>query len=184
MQLETRYYYEIMAPRCTVLVTTMDGQGRPNAAPFSFVTPVSVNPPLVLIASAHTRHTLANVRETGEFVLNLVPEALLEPMMICSKAFARGVNEIKEAGLSERPSRVVKPPGIAECYGWIECRFLFEREAGDHVLVVGSVVNAEAKDEALVAAERLNVAGARPVLHIRGQRFVVAERVVVAKTER
>ncbi|MBI4294674.1 MAG: flavin reductase family protein [Chloroflexi bacterium] len=181
MQLDFNDFYEIVSPRCTVLVSTIDAQGRPNAAPFSFVTPVSASPPLILIVSVATRHTLANIRETGEFVLNLVSEALLEPVMICSKPFARGVNEIKEAGLTEKPSRVVKVPSIAECFGWIECRLAFEHVVGDRALVVGNVVNAEAKDETLIDG-RLDIARVKPLLHIRGRRYVVGERAVEART--
>jgi flavin reductase (DIM6/NTAB) family NADH-FMN oxidoreductase RutF len=175
MQLKAEGFYEILAPRCTVLISTIDTDGRPNAAPFSFVTPVSSSPPLVLFAAAPQRHTLANVRQTGEFVLNMVTEDLLDKMWVCSKAFPTGANEIEEAGLTERSSAVVRAPGIEECSGWIECRLEFEREAGDHVIVVGRVVNAEYRDE-FCRGRQFDVCGARPVLHIRGTRFAIAER--------
>ncbi len=177
MKVKAEGFYEILAPRCTVLISTVDKENRPNAAPFSFVTPVSANPPLVLFAATPQRHTLANVRETGEFVLNLVPEHLLDRLWTCSKPFDRGVNEIREASLTERESATVKAPGIEECAGWIECRMEFEREAGDHVLVVGRVLNAEYRDE-FATAGQFDVSRARPVMHIRGRRFAVAERTV------
>jgi len=180
MTIQVGNYYEILSPRCTVLVSTMDKEGRPNAAPFSFVTPVSSDPPLVLFAAAPTRHTLANVRDTGEFVLNLAPEELLDKLWVCSKAFARGVSEIAEAGLTERGSRKVKPPSIEECLGWIECRLEFEKEAGDHVLVIGRVVNAEVK-KAFIKDDKFDVSQAKPIMHISGRRFVAAERIVHAR---
>jgi flavin reductase (DIM6/NTAB) family NADH-FMN oxidoreductase RutF len=180
MELDVANFYEILSPRCTVLVSTADKQGRANAAPFSFVTPVSANPPLVLIASAPTRHTLSNIRETGEFVLNIVPESLLDKMWLCSKAFPKGVSEIKEAGLTERKSKHVSAPSIEECAGWIECRLEFEREAGDHILIVGRVLHAGCHDE-LMKGEQFDVARAKTVMHIRGKRFVAAERIVTAK---
>jgi flavin reductase (DIM6/NTAB) family NADH-FMN oxidoreductase RutF len=177
MELDVTNFYEILSPRCTVLVSTIDKQGRPNAAPFSFVTPVSANPPLVLIASAPNRHTLSNIRETGEFVLNMVSESMLNKMWICSKAFPKGVSEIKEAGLTERKSINVKTPSIEECAGWIECRFDSEHEAGDHVLVVGRVLHVGCHEE-LMKAGQFNVSSAKTCMHIRGKRFVVADRVV------
>lgn len=177
MRIKAESFYEILSPRCTVLVSTIDREGRPNAAPFSFVTPVSSDPPLVLFAAAPRRHTLANVRETGEFVLNLVPEGLLDQLWVCSKAFPKGVSEIKESGLAERKSAMVKPPGIAECIGWIECRMEFEKEAGDHILVVGKVVHAECPDE-VFRNNRFDILLARPVMHIRSTRFAVADRIV------
>lgn len=182
MQVKPEDFYEILAPRCTVLISTIDEQGRPNAAPFSFVTPVSANPPLVLFAAAPKRHTLANVRKTGEFVLNIVPEQLLDNLWVCSKAFPEGVNEITESGLTERRSTIVKTPGIEECVGWIECQFEFEKGAGDHVLVVGSVVNVEAKDKFFEQGQ-FDISRAKPVMHIRGRRFAVAERTIQPEAE-
>lgn len=177
MKLKPEDFYDILAPRCTVLISTIDKDGRPNAAPFSFVTPASSNPPLVLFAAAPQRHTLANVRETGEFVLNIVPEQLLDKLWICSEAFPKGVSEIKESGLTERKSTIVKVPGIEECVGWIECQLEFEREAGDHILVVGRVVNAECKDEFLKQG-KFDIPYAKPLMHIGGRRFSVAERII------
>ncbi len=77
---------------------------------------------------------------------------------------------------------MVGPPGIEECIGWVECKLEFEKEAGDHILVVGRVLLAECKDE-FVTNGSFDVAKARPVLHIRQRRFVVAEHVIeVPKT--
>lgn len=180
MEIAVSGFYEILSPRCAVLISTVDKEGRSNAAPFSFVTPVSANPPLLLYASAPQRHTLANTRETGDFVLNIVPEGLLDKLWVCSKAFPKGVSEIEKAGLTERKSQIVKSPSIEECVGWLECRLEFEKEAGDHILVVGRVVHAECKDEFMAKGE-FEVSRAKPVMHIRGRRFVVAERLVIAK---
>jgi flavin reductase (DIM6/NTAB) family NADH-FMN oxidoreductase RutF len=182
MEISPSGFYEILSPRCTVLISTVDKEGRANAAPFSFVTPVSVEPPLVLYSSAPKRHTLANTRETGDFVLNLVPEGLLDKLWVCSKAFPKGVSEIEKAGLTERKSRKVRSPSIEECVGWIECTLEFEKEAGDHILVVGRVVHAECRDE-FADKDKFDISKAKPVMHVRGRRFVVAEKVVQAKGE-
>jgi len=182
MKVKPENFYEILSPRCTVLISTQDKEGRPNAAPFSFVAPISSSPPLVLFAAAPKRHTLANVRETGEFVLNIVPEQLIDSLWICSKPFPKGVSEIRESGLTERKSAIVKTPGIEECLGWIECQLEFEREAGDHILVVGKVVNVECKDEFLRQG-RFDVSRAKPVMHIGGRRFAVVERTIQPKAQ-
>ena len=182
MEINPSGFYEILSPRCTVLISTVDKEGRANAAPFSFVTPVSIDPPLVLFSAAPARHTLANVRETGDFVLNLVSEGILDRMWVCSKAFPRGVSEIEKAGLNERKSKKVKSPSVEECVGWIECTLEFEKEAGDHILVVGRVVHAECKDEFMLKTE-FDVSRAKPAMHIRGKRFAVGERVVTVKAE-
>jgi len=180
MEIKPEKFYEILSPRCTVLISTIDKNGVANAAPFSFVSPVSFNPPLVLFASARKRHTLDNIRETKQFVFNIVPEELLDNLWICSKSFEKGVNEIKEAGLNERKSKIVKAPGIEECIGWIECEFEKEIEAGDHIIVIGKVVNVEGKEE-FIKDGQFDIKKAKPVMHISSRRFVIAERTV--KTE-
>lgn len=182
MEISPSGFYEILSPRCTVLISTVDKEGRVNAAPFSFVTPVSVEPPLVLYSSAPKRHTLANTRETGDFVLNIVSEELLEKLWVCSKAFPKGVSELEKAGLTERKSKKVRSPSIEECVGWIECTLEFEKEAGDHILVVGRVVHAECKDD-FADKDKFDVSRAKPLMHIRGRRFAVAERIVQVKGE-
>lgn len=182
MEINPSGFYEILSPRCTVLISTVDKEGRVNAAPFSFVTPVSAEPPLVLFSAAPARHTLSNIRETGDFVLNLVSEEILDRVWVCSKGFPKGVNEIEKAGLSEKKSHTVKSPSIEECLGWLECTLEFEKEAGDHILVVGRVVHAECKDEYMKKTE-FDVCKAKPAMHIRGKRFAVGERVVQAKLE-
>jgi len=180
MEIATSGFYEILSPRCTVLISTADKDGKANAAPFSFVTPVSSDPPLLLFAATPARHTLANIRETGDFVLNITREELLEKLWVCSGAFPKGVSEIEESGLTERKSKKVKAPSIEECAGWLECQLEFEKEAGDHVLVVGRVVHAECRDE-FMEGQEFNVSRAKPVMHVRGKRFIAAERVVRVK---
>jgi flavin reductase (DIM6/NTAB) family NADH-FMN oxidoreductase RutF len=180
MEIALSGFYEVLSPRCTVLISTVDKDGNSNAAPFSFVTPVSLKPPLLLFAAAPERHTLANARETGDFVFNVVPEELLDKLWLCARAFPVGVSEIEEAGLTERKSRKVKSPSIEECIGWVECKLEFEKEAGDHILVIGRVVHAECRDE-FIDGDKFSVSRAKPVMHVKGRRFVAAERVVEAK---
>ncbi len=166
-----------MAPRLTLLVSTCDKDGNPNAAPFSFVMPVSMEPPLAAIASAHKRHTLANIRETGQFVLNLPTEDIINQLHVCSDPFDKGVNEIEEAGLTEVKSALVRPPRVAECVAWFECELEWEKEAGDHVVVIGKIVKAEAKDEFMKDGS-FDLAAARPLLHVTGTNFALAERFI------
>ena len=180
MEIKLTEFHEILAPRFTAIVSTIDKDGNPNAAPFSLVSPISFDPPLAFFAATPKRHTLANVRETGDFVLNVVPEQILEKLWICAKPFDKGISEIAEAGLTERKSKVVKAPSIEECAGWIECQLEFEKEAGDHIIVVGKVVHAESKDEFIKDGE-FDISKVKPLLHIRGRRFVAANEITLVK---
>jgi len=180
MKIDNEKFYRVLAPRTVVLITTADKEGRTNAAPFSFVMPVSSNPPLVAFASAPQRHTLANIRETKEFVLNMPSEDMLDKLWICADSFPKGVSEIKQASLTEMKSATVAVPGIEESIGRIECVLEFEKEAGDHVIVVGKVVNAEIKD-IFWRDGGFDIPKAKPILHVTGKDFAVAERVVNIK---
>ncbi len=176
-------WYGMMSPRFTALITTVDKDGTPNAAPHSFVMPFSHEPPVACFSVIPSHHTLANVRETGEFVINVAPEPILRQMLICSRHYPKGVNEIKEAGLTKRKSKLVKPPSIEECVLWIECRYILEvafpTEISDHNMIFGRVVRAECKDE-FVTKDEFDALKAKPILHNRWGReaFIIAERVV------
>jgi flavin reductase (DIM6/NTAB) family NADH-FMN oxidoreductase RutF len=159
--MDVKDYYRVLAPRPVALVSTIDTQGNPNTAPFSFVMPISIDPPLVAIASAPKRRTLKNIRETKEFILNIAPEELLEKVWFCAQRYS-GKNKIKDAGLTEIKSERLKVPKIKECIGWIECKLEFEKDLGDHILVVGRVVSLDSTRESYK----------KTLLHISSSAFV------------
>lgn len=75
---------------------------------------------------------------------------------------------------------MVKPPRIAECISWFECELVWEKEAGDHVVIVGRVVKADVRDR-LFSEGRFDFAEARTLMHVTGKKFAVAEREVNAR---
>ena len=113
--LEIEKAYRVLAPRPTIIVTTANSKGESNAAPFSFTMPVSVKPALVAFASVPSHHTYKNIEETGEFVVNIPNEAILEKLWITGEKFPYGVSEIEESGLTQMESLKVSAPKIAEC---------------------------------------------------------------------
>ena len=173
MELPGSRFYRILAPRPVVLVSTRSKNGIANAAPFSFVMPVSMDPPLVAIASQPAHDTMNNIRETKEFVINIPPESVMNQLWKCSEKFPADVSEIAEAGLTEASSREVNAPRVKECIGWFECKMDFDQVAGDHVLVVGKVLTAEVKDE-YWSEEGFDLLKARPLLHLSGKKFALA----------
>jgi len=137
--MEIKNFYKSIAPRPIAIITTIDKEGNPNAAPFSFIMPVSIDPPLVCFASAPERKTLKNIRETKEFVFNIPSEESLSKLWFCAQKYS-GKNKIKDAKFTEERAIKVKVPRIKECIAWIECILDFEKECGDHILVVGKVL--------------------------------------------
>jgi flavin reductase (DIM6/NTAB) family NADH-FMN oxidoreductase RutF len=159
-EIPTRECYKLLVstitPRPIAWVVSLDPGGRLNAAPFSFFNALSGDPPVVGIGiGSHqppvAKDTRANIRDTGQFVVNLVSEDLAKAMNITAIEFARGVNELKHAGLTAVPSTRVKPPRIAESPVAFECELMQIVELGpNNGLVLGRVVAMHVVDDAVV----------------------------------
>ena len=171
-------YYRLLIPRPAVLITTRDSEGNANAAPFSYVMPVSGEPPIIAFAAAPKRDTLANILETNEFVVNIPPKELVEQLWLCSKNFPKEVNEIEKAGLTEKPSQMVKAPSIEECAAWIECMLEYHEQLGDHIVVYGRVIGASARDGLVREEGYLDITKCQPLMHIGGKEFSAAAELI------
>jgi flavin reductase (DIM6/NTAB) family NADH-FMN oxidoreductase RutF len=152
-----------VVPRPIALATTVDREGRVNAAPFSFFNAVSSDPPVVVLgingtgAEGGYKDTENNIRETGEFVVNLVDEALAERMNICAVDFPTEIAELEIARLSPIPSVGVKPPRIGESPVSFECRRITGLSlGGNSTMEVGRVIHIHIRDD-LIDMEKLYV---------------------------
>lgn len=177
MKLDSSKFYKALAPRVTVLASTVDSKGRVNAAPFSFAMPISMEPPLLALGLNPENDTIANIKETKEFVVNIPPAEILEKVLNCSEHFPRGVSELEKTGLTTLKSNKVKPPRVKECLAWFECKLEFLKEAGDHMLVVGRVVDAEVKDGYLKKDGNLDTEKAQVLMHVGGKEFSVPKKI-------
>ena len=152
----------LVTPRPIALVTTRNAEGGDNAAPYSFFNAFSEEPPLVVLGlqargGGMLKDTTENIRRTGEFVVNLVDEAIAEAMNVCSVDFPPGISEIEAAGLSTVACEAVGPGRIAEAPVSFECRRVVTLELGPmRSLVIGEVVWLHVRD-GLVDPESLRV---------------------------
>src|SRR5271163_4885199 len=135
-----------VTPRPIAWITSLNAAGQLNAAPFSFFNVFAGNPPVVGIGiSSHEpgrpKDTRRNIRDTKEFVVNLVSEDVAEAMNVTAIEFEHGVNELTHAGLTTVPSLHVKPPRIAESPVSMECELLQIVDLGpESGLVLGRVL--------------------------------------------
>jgi len=106
------------------LVTSIDGQGRINAAPYSLVMPFCSSPknPQMLLIANKNWHTAINIEETGEFVLNYPGAHQMKDINETARFHPEGVNELDYTSFTTMPSTWVRPPKIVECYQHVECR--------------------------------------------------------------
>jgi flavin reductase (DIM6/NTAB) family NADH-FMN oxidoreductase RutF len=151
-------------PLPVTFISTIDTSGVRNIAPYSCIMPVLRPLDLVCLASALKRDTLKNIRETGEFVINLAGSDLAEKVMPTAKFSPPEADEFELAGLEEKPSEKVRAPGIAGSYAWMECGLFKEYEESSYVLIVGQVRRLEVSDHVLNQDGSLNVSKARPLV--------------------
>ena len=150
-----------VGPRPIAWVSTVSAAGQPNLAPFSFFNAVCGKPPLLVFApgirrlkpvnaapdtpfTGEVKDTLRNVRETKEFVINVVTYELAERMNLTSGEYKASVNEFELAGLTPRAATLVRPPMVAESPVNFECKLYqivdFSSEPGGASLVIGEIV--------------------------------------------
>lgn len=117
-----------VAPRPIAFASTVDADGRPNLAPFSFFNVFSSNPPICIFSpalrgrDATTKHTLENVKVVPEVVINVVNHAIVQQCSLASAEFDLGVNEFEKAGLTGIGSERVRPLRVAESPVQLECK--------------------------------------------------------------
>ena len=152
----------LVAPRPIALVTSLSASGRVNAAPYSAFNYACVDPVLVTLGVANRpdaqdpqsglgvpKDTAQNIRVRGEFVVNIVNEAIAEAMNVCAIDFPPGVDELAEAGLTTASSTRVQVPRIAEAPASLECREVTTVEVGRSRIVIGEVLCVHVRDEYL-----------------------------------
>jgi flavin reductase (DIM6/NTAB) family NADH-FMN oxidoreductase RutF len=126
LELQNYLHYAI-APRPVCLASTIDTDGNVNLSPFSFFNLFSTNPPVCVFSPARrvrdntTKHTLENIRQVPECVINIVTYDMVQQVSLSSVEYPAGVNEFKKCGLTELPSVTVKPPRVAESPVQLEC---------------------------------------------------------------
>ena len=162
----------LVAPRPIALVTSMNEDGRLNAAPFSSYNYLCTNPPIIGMGVTDRptggfvpKDTARNIRRTGEFVVNVVTEDLAKQMNICATDFPAEVDELEMAGLTTTPSQIVKVPRIEQAHAALECREYTTMEIGRSRIILGRGVAIYIEDKFVdpagpyVRAEELHAIG-------------------------
>lgn len=159
----------LVTPRPITWVTTQDVNGVVNAAPYSFFNVFGANPPMVAFAPGDRvpgvpKDTAINIKQCGDFVINLVDGAVAEQMVQTAASTAYGVSELEKSGLNLLPSDTVVPPRIAECPAALECVKHSILEIGSNRLVIGIVHRVHVRDGIFDAeTHRMDVSQYHPI---------------------
>lgn len=153
------YLLGAIGPRPIAFASTVDEEGKPNLAPFSFFNVFSANPPVLIFSPARrvrdntTKHTLENVLKTREVVINIVNYAMVQQMSLASTEYDEGVNEFKKAGFTMIQSDMVQPYRVGESPVQFECKVTkiehLGTEGGAGNLVFSEVVKLHIHDSIL-----------------------------------
>ena len=151
-------------PLPVAFISTISADGIRNIAPYSCIMPVLRPLDLVCIASAAKRDTLTNIRDTNEFVVNLVGDTFADKVIPTAKFSPPEADEFELAGLTEKPSEKIKAPGIAGSYAWMECELFKLYEEAQYILIMGKILRLEVADDVLSEEGDLDNAKARPLM--------------------
>lgn len=160
----------LVVPRPIAWVSTVAVDGTRNLAPHSYFNLVAHDPPHVVIGESRRKDTLANIEATGEFVVNITTEHVLEAMNASAVDAPPEVDEFELVGVTPVPSRTVGAPRVAEAMGHLECRLSHLLELGDGFLVVGEVLHVHV-DHRVWRDGRVDPVLLRPVLRLAGSQY-------------
>jgi flavin reductase (DIM6/NTAB) family NADH-FMN oxidoreductase RutF len=172
------YLQHAIAPRPICFASTIDTNGNVNLSPFSFFNLFSSNPPIVIFSPARrvrdntTKHTLQNVLEIPEVVINIVDYDMVQQTSLASCEFAKGTNEFEKAGFTMQAATMVKPPMVKESKIKLECRVNEVKplgtEGGAGNLVIAEVLVMHIDESILNAEGKIDQAKINHVARLGG----------------
>ena len=173
----------MIAPRPIGWISSISEAGAVNLAPYSFFNAVASSPVAIIAFSSDGRKdSVANIEATREFVWNMPTFALRDAMNATAAPLAHGVSEFDHAGLRSAPSRLVRPPRVADSPCALECRLVditrLRTAQGvpiDNYLVLGEVVGVHI-DDAMIRDGRLDTAAMQPIARCGYQDYAVVDR--------
>jgi flavin reductase (DIM6/NTAB) family NADH-FMN oxidoreductase RutF len=153
----------------TVLISSVDAEGKPNIMTAAWAMPASQSPALVAVSIAPGRHSHGLIEESGVFIINIPPIEILQAVIACGAFSGRSFDKFKKAGLTPMPGKKVKAPAIRECIAHIECTVDDKFTAGDHTIFIGKVEEAYADMGAFT--DSYDIKKAHMVYHAGGNNF-------------
>ena len=160
----------LVVPRPIAWVSTLSQEGVRNLAPHSYFNVMSHDPPHVVVGSSGRKDTLANIEATGELVVNVTTEHVLEAMNASALDAPAEVDEFGHVGVTPTPSRTVAPPRVAEALAHLEARLVQVVPAGNGHIVVAEVTWIHISRD-VWAEGRVDPALLRPVLRLAGTQY-------------
>jgi flavin reductase (DIM6/NTAB) family NADH-FMN oxidoreductase RutF len=170
---------DTIVPRPIAFISTVNGKGVGNLAPFSYFNAVSTAPPVVMVSITQKRDgsekdTLRNILETKQFVINSAQESLAAQINQCSAEYPSGVDEMQKVGLTPIASVKVRAPRVKESIVQLECELVqtvtFGKGPGASTAVFGKILLLHVQDDCIQNG-RLPIANYQPLARLGGQTY-------------
>jgi len=181
---ENQYYLQhLVAPRPICFASTIDKAGNINLSPFSFFNLFSTNPPIVIFSPSRrirnntTKHTLENVLEVAEVVINIATYDMVQQISLASCEFPKDANEFMKAGFTEEPATIIQPSMVKESKIKLECKVIEVKplgtEGGAGNLVICEVLRVHIDDSLLDADKKLDQQKINHIARLGGDWYCV-----------
>lgn len=172
-----------VVPRSIAWISSLNTEGVRNLAPFSFFTVASLEPVIFCISISPSgdaeklgdKDTLANIRATGEFVINIVSEDLAHEMQLSSKQYEKLTDEFIESKVDAAESRIVSPPRVAGAPVSMECVLHRIIPAGRNQLVLGRMVCYHIRDDVYMEKDKVDPEALKPIGRMASDYAVIRE---------
>jgi len=192
---EKQYYLQhSIAPRPICFASTVNKEGEVNLSPFSFFNMFSSNPPVVVFSPSRrvrdntTKHTLENLREVPEVVINIVTMEMVQQVSLASCEYPKGVNEFIKAGFTPEPATLIQPPMVKESPIRMECRVLeiksLGNEGGAGNLVIAEVIRMHIDDALLDENKKMDQRKIHHVARLGGDWYCVVNEASLFQVEK
>jgi len=134
--------YHLLHPKMAFFLTSINKKGKPNVMTCAWATPVSEDPPIVLVCVSKESYTAELIKQTKEFVINIPTKKLLKALWICGKTSGKDTDKFLKAKLKTAPAKKVKAPIISNCIGYIECKVWKTVDALECYAFFGKILSA------------------------------------------
>ena len=166
----------MLNPVPAVMVSVTDKEGRSNIITVAWAGTVCTNPPMVSISVRPSRYSYQILEETGEFVINLTNESLVNACDYCGVVSGRDVDKFKKTGLTPIPMEHIHAMGIGESPVNMECRITEKRELGSHTMFIAEVVGVTVDDSYMDETGKFHINESGLVMYSHGEYFALGKK--------
>lgn len=166
----------ILNPVPAVLITSVNKEGKPNVFTVGWVGTACTRPPMITVSIRPERLSYENIKETGEFVINLPPASMTRLVDYCGVVSGKKEDKIIKLELNTEPSKVVTPPSLSDCAVNIECKLKSVTALGSHDLFLAEVVSVSVDESIIDDKGKIHLEKANLIAYSHGEYYTLSSK--------